>query len=360
MLARVADRESAVIRVRAFLIFLSTLACFTTAARAEIVSNLYEAEVSVASRSEADLGRASREGLAQVLVKVTGSPEHLDNPALSEALASARSLVQQYAYLDMPGLDGGLGLRLQFESEQINGLVTRAGAPLWTANRPSVLVWLIIEDSTGRQFLDGELQPELAAELSAAFDHRGVPSQLPLHDLTDSAALASSEAWRLYEPALLGASNRYGVSEVLAGRVASLSTGAWVGDWSYFADGQRLDRSVTADSPSEFLGIGVALVADDMASRYAVAATAAPAGGVQMLVEGVENYADYAKLVAWLEGLELVEHANVEQIQGGQLLLRVHARVDGQQLAALLELNDRLRPLERPLETVDLAYQWQN
>ena len=291
---------------------------------------------------------------------MTGSPENLDNPALSQALSSARSLVQQYAYLEMPGLEGGLGLRLQFEAEQINALVTRAGAPLWTANRPSVLVWLIIEDSSGRQFLDGELQPALAAELSASFDHRGVPSQLPLHDLTDSAALAASEAWRLYEPALIGASSRYGVSEVLAGRVASLSTGAWVGDWSYFADGQRLDRSVTAATPSEFLATGVALVVDEMASRYAVSATVAPSGGVQMLVKGIDGYAAYASVVAWLEGLELVEHANVEQIKGDELLLRVHARVDEQQLASLLELNDRLQPLEQPLANVGLAYLWLN
>ena len=184
--------------------------------------------------------------------------------------------------------------------------------------------------------------------------------QLPIYDLTDSSALGTSEAWRLYAPALLEASGRYSASEVLAGRVASLSTGAWVGDWSYFADGQRLDRSITADSPADFLNAGVKLVVDDMASRYAVAATAAPTGGVSMLVEGVNGYRDYARIVAWLEGLELVEHANVESVKGSQVLLRVHARVDATQLAALVELNDQLQPLDRLVEGAELGYRWQN
>ena len=78
------------------------------------------------------------------------------------------------------------------------------------------------------------------------------------------------------------------------------------------------------------------------------------------MVEGIAAYQDYARVVAWLEGLELVEHANVESVRGDQLLLRVHARVDADQLAALLELNERLQPLNRLVEEADLGYRWQN
>lgn len=327
---------------------------------AEVVPNLYEATVPVASRSDTDLNAAISRGLAQVLVKVTGSSESLDNPALEGALRDARRYMQQYAYLERRGDDTGLWLRMDYEIQQVNALVTRAGAPLWTANRPSVLVWLVIEDQEGRRFLKRELEPELTASLATGFDERGVPLRLPLFDLSDAAALGTSEAWRLSQPALLDASMRYGASQVLAGRVASLSTGAWLGDWSFFADGQRLDRSVTANTADEFLYAGIAMVVEDMASRFAVAASGDATAGIAMLVDGVNSYRDYASVVSWLEGLELVDSANVEEVRGSQLLLRVYARVDADQLASLLALNERLQPLGRPLDGIELGYQWQN
>jgi hypothetical protein len=328
--------------------------------RAEIVRDLYSAQVPVADQGAQALARASRDALAEVLVKVSGSVDVLQYPVIQVALKEARGHVQQYAYVRGDSSEEQLLARFEFDGPYVTELVKRAGAPLWTANRPSVLLWLVVEDPQGRYFVSWERAPELSQQLLTAFARRGVPVQLPLFDLADSSAISLDEAWRLYGPAVQNASARYGTQDVMAGRIASLSTGGSVGDWSYFYAGDRLDRSVTASDLEVFVAEGAAIVAEEMAARYAVAASGTTGGGVGMSVSGVSSYADYAGIVAWLEGLELIEHANVELIQGDHIELRLHAEADASQLTTIIELNERLLPLPPSIPGSELNYQWQN
>jgi hypothetical protein len=91
-----------------------------------------------------------------------------------------------------------------------------------------------------------------------------------------------------------------------------------------------------------------------------VAPSGAQAGGVPMSIAGVESYADYAKIVSWLEGLELIDHANVEAIVGDKIQLRLMARADAVDLKTILELNQSLVPVTPGPETEPLSYQWKN
>jgi len=325
--------------------------------QAEVVNDLHSAEVPVADRSQAALNSASRDGLAQVLVKVSGSTDVLSYPAIKSAMPQARSYVQQYAYA--VGRDNTLMAKFEFNDTVIAGLLRNAGAPLWTANRPPVLAWVVVETPAGRQFLGPDTDPDLTEELRAAFFRRGVPVQLPLFDLADSAALSTSLAWQQDTDALKAASARYGVDDILAGRVVVLTTGSWAGDWAYLGERNRIDRSISANSAEDFLQAGVNTVAEDMASRYAVSPSGVSAVGIVMSVSGVNSYADYAGVVSWLEGLELIEHANVELISGDQMQLRLVAQADSAQLASIIELNDKLVPLPVPQRDGELAYRWQ-
>ena len=327
---------------------------------AEMVRDLYEAQVPVSSQSAQALERASREALSDVLVKVSGSVEVLANPTIAAAIPGARKQVQQYSYNKGEGPGPELTARFEFDRSWVTRLVTEAGAPLWTANRPLVLVWLIVEEGSDRYFVNPDSAPELTAQLVAEFSRRGVPVQIPLFDLADSAALSLEEAWRLYAPALQGASGRYDVQDIMAGRVVVLSNGSSTGDWSYFSARDRIDRSITSEDTAAFVRAGVSMVAEDMAARYAVAASGTGSeGGISMLVTGVNSYSDYAGIVSWLEGLELIDHANIMRVSGEQLELRLHAQADAAQLPAIIELNERLQPLPPTTSDAQLNYQWQ-
>lgn len=335
-----------------------TLALGVGAVLAEVVKGLYAAEIPVVDQSQAELDLASMQALSQVLVKVSGATDVLVNPEILRALAKSRSYVQQYAY----GRTDGPGLLVKFEFDDtiIAGLLSGAGTPQWTANRPTVLAWVVVETAGGRFLLNSESAPDLVAELISQFTLRGVPVKLPLFDLTDASSMPPDVLWRLGSDALKAGSARYGVEDVLAGRVAVLSTGSWVGDWVYLSSHARTDRSYTTTSGSEFINAGVSMVVQDMVSRFAVAPTDGPGAGVLMTVAGVRSYADYAGVVSWLESLELIEHANVEWVRGDLIQLRLAAQADAAQLASIFELNSKLVPSPAPQQGAGLAYQWQN
>lgn len=329
-------------------------------ARAEVVRDLYSAQVPVEDQGEAARARAAARALTEVLIKVSGSVEVVDNPVLAAAVGEARRHVQQYGYSREPGAQQPLRARFEFDPGFVTSLVVEAGVPLWTANRPPVLVWLVIEDATGRYLANEATAGEVTRLLQRAFSRRGVPVELPLLDLADTAALSPQEAWRLDGNAIETASARYGAAHVLAGRVALLADERVAGEWSFRAPDVRLGRSVEVDALEDFFGAGAAIAAQEMAARYAVAPSEAAVGGLAMTIKGVVSYQDYATIVNWLERLELVDRATVTRIRGDVLELRLSARTDPARLATLIELNDRFAPDYQPGESPQLSYRWQN
>ncbi len=320
-------------------------------ARADIVRNLFQAQVPVENQSAAALDDAAGAALQQVLVKVSGSTRLLRDAQVVKAVGGARSHVEQYSYARPFGAQGGLHARFTFDSIYIQHLVAEADAPLWTANRPVVVTWLVVEDAQGKRFVNSDSAPELLAYLQAAFDQRGLPLQLPLFDLTDAAALSAQQAWDLNTARARNASERYAAEYILLGRLRATGdahSGVWSGDWRYLFDGGQRSAPVTATPLPKALDAGVGVAAADIAGRYAVSPTLASADGVLMRVSGVESYADYATIVGWLEGLDLVEHANVVAVREDTLDLRLWAQANAAQLATVIELNKRFVPL--PME----------
>ena len=348
-------------RCRKFLNLLlsSILVVLSSPGYAELVRDLYEAEVPVADHGKQALAVASRDALSEVFVKVSGSTDVLQNPAIVSELSRARGYVQQYSYTRDEDAEGDLSAKFEFDGSVVSRLVTGSGAPLWTANRPPVLVWIVAQEAGRRQFLTRDLAPEILTSIQQEFARRGVPVRFPLYDLQDAASLSVDQAWRLQAPPLYTASERYGVQDILAGRLTGLSTGEWVGGWAYLSSANRIDRSVTAESVEVFMVQGVALVAEEMAERYAVATSGSDVGGITMSVIGVDSYNDYGKIVTWLESLELIQHANVETIRGSEIQLRLIAQADARQLKTTIELNKRLVPVSSGMGIDQLSYQWQ-
>lgn len=340
------------------ILFPLMLLALPVAVYAEIVRGLHAATVPVVNQSAEALAGAASDALGQVVVKVSGSVDALQHPVVQEALPEARSHVQQYAYVRDEGPEAALSARFEFDSSYVNRLLGEAGLSLWTANRPPVLVWMALEQQGDRQLVNALETPELARQLLQEFDRRGVPARLPLFDLRDATAIDVSDVWAQHLPTILAASARYDVNDIMVGRVVVVSSGSWAGEWSYITGPDRLDRSGNAPSATGFLQEGVNLVAESMASRYAVALSDAPETGVRMVVNGVHEFADYAAIVNWLESLELISHANVQRIDRDRIELGLDAAAGADQLRTIIELNERLQPIANT--SAELVYQWTN
>jgi hypothetical protein len=338
-------------------VFLLILAA-SCATWAEIVEDLYGAMVSVPDVSQEALVVASREALSQVLVKVTGTETVLQAPAVVSALNESRNLVQRFAYAREDKVGASLSAHFEFESSSISNLIQQAGQPFWTANRPVVLAWIVVEGPHGRKFLSEESMPEHMASFSEEFGRRGLPFQMPLYDISDAAAMSPDKLWSLRTGSLRDASQRYGGKDILAGRVAILSNGDWVGDWTYLFDNSRVDRTLKSASAKDFFQQGSALLAQQMSARFAVTSSADAINSARVKVSGVTSYSDYARVVEWLQGLELIDSANISSIHGDVIRVDLSARADAQSLAATIELNSRLKALLTSGRDEELSYQW--
>jgi hypothetical protein len=329
---------------------------------ADMVKDIYIASVPVENQSAKVLVSASRQALAEVIVKVSGSKTVLRNPVIATALNKARNQVQQYSYVRIRTPERGLAARIEFDGGYINDLVIRAGIPLWTANRPLVLAWVVVEDEQGRHFINWDTSAEQAQQLADEFSRRGVPVQLPVFDLVDTAAVSVESAWALDPNVIRAASARYNVQNIVAARLASSSDGKLQGEWRYFYQGDQSKRSVTVPDLQVFLRDGVNIVAGAMSARYAVAPTKGEAGGLRMSVSGVSDYAQFAAIISWMEDLELVERVLLEQVQGDRIELRLQAQANATQLATIIELNEQLLPMPVAMpgsaSTAQLNYQW--
>ena len=334
-------------------------AAFGGAARAAVVEDLHWAEVEVGDHSDWQLRQAQRDGLAQVLVKVSGRPAVLNVEDVRLALGQAADYLLQYQYKRRKE-DGQLSLLLGYDEALVTQLLTTAGQPLWPANRPNVLLWLAVEDAAGRRFASRESHPALYQAVERKLRLRGVPAVFPLYDLQDAAALSVRELWRRDAAAAAGASRRYGLANVLVGRLTEdeRAPGLWSGSWQCMLGDARFSQAFTGGELDEIISAGIDFLADLMAERYAVVAAAgltAPEA-VLVSVSRLERYADYRAALALLESIELVDAAWPVFAEGGRVVFSVQARVLPEQLDGIIAPSPHLERVSAP--PASLRYRW--
>ena len=338
-----------------------TLLCPLSVGAAE-VENLYRAVVPVEDHSARQLNRATRRGLAQVMVKVSGSREVLRDPEVVDALDRAESFMQQYQYR-RPQRDE-LELEVQFDQQLVTAVLTGALLPLWSANRPPVLVWLVVDDAAGRNFAAGDNYRELLGVVRAEFLRRGVPVEFPLYDLQDTLAVSVHDLWQLHSLPIYRASRRYHSDDVLVGRVRALSAERWMGDWLYLWENESRGVTEYGEALDDFVSSGVHLAAEAMAERHAVAPTGIAGDGILVRIDGLHRFADYRASLDHLQTVELVDGAVVEYVGGDTVVFRVSAQLQPEQLQRVIALKGKLQllqqfePLDATLPVAELVYLW--
>ena len=326
------------------------------------VENLYRADVEVADHSSRALQRAGRAGLAQVLVKISGSRAVLNSVEVKTALADNRRFLQRYQYHQTEA--NGLRLQIHYDSQLITELLTQAKQPLWTANRLPVLIWLVVDDSGGRRFGAADTHPQWMESLQTGLQRRGVPAVFPLQDLQDAMMVSIHDLWKLDTLAIYRASQRYAVGNILVGRLSAMSDGRWMGDWLYLQEGESTTNSFYGKALEPTSIAAIDFVAERMANRYAVVAGVSRGENVLIRVDNLKDYGAYRAVVQYLENIELVDSAYPAYIEGDSMVFRLRAQAEAEQLHRIIALSHNLRrqvsapPLSGATELAQLVYRW--
>ena len=197
-------------------IVLSALVSGHVEATQVIQTNI--AAIAVDDQSQRSQDSALKSAFKQVMIKITGNKDALQNPGVKAALRTPQAYLRSYRF-DFQ--EGETLYVAEFDKIKLNELLQREGLPLWGERRPETLLWMATEDSESgeRQLLDETTPSVMREHLSAKAKERGLPLSFPLMDLTDRSTISIYDVWGRFVQSLTQASNRYSVDNVIGARV---------------------------------------------------------------------------------------------------------------------------------------------
>ena len=369
------------------------------------VAGIYSERVPVANESDAERNRAFRNALQIVLVRATGEEKNLSHPAVQEALDNAQSYVEAIRYFSEAvtptqvyegiGLQSAQGgtvvepsvanrldemtpapgqrvaasttvdeqrfIEVEFSSVLIERMLTDARIPLWDSNRPSVLIWVALQDEFGnRSLLSSDINNDIIDLIADFADARGLPVLFPVLDFEDRRNLSEDLVWRLDEEAIRLASMRYGADSILTGRLHFTSSGELLGLWQFQFQGETVVFDGFSTDLEAYLNAPLERVTAQLARYFAIVPESNPAASVILRVDGISNLQDYSALVAYIGGLGLVDSVVASQVAGERLELQLGLVGEVQQLNELIALDRDLLPIESATSGSSglLHYRW--
>ena len=253
-------------------------------AHAAPVPSLFAATV-----PEADPQRAAQQAMREVLVRLTGTREAVDDPALSALIGDA----QQYVQVERSTTRGAT--QVLFDGAGLRAAVSATGRSIWNPDRP--LGWVVLPA------LGGAATDDLRAQLTAASQMRGLPIALVSADSPASAL--SADVVNADAGTVLAAARRAGAAAALLAQsgageantlqwtlVAPAAEGHWVGGAAAAIDGatEALARAARElDSmPLSELDCRIAGVLDLPAYTAVLGAVSAAPGVIDVVVRSVD------------------------------------------------------------------------
>ncbi len=279
------------------------------AAGAAPVPSLYAAIV-----TDSDPQRSAQLAMREVLVRLVGSRDAADDPALAGIIDDARHYVQLQR-----GTTRG-ATQVIFDAAALRAAIAAAGRSIWDPDRP--LVWVLLPQ------LNGSAGDELRTQLNSAAEVRGLPIALAS---PDSSATAMAEGGNA---AVLAAARRAGAGAALLAQSSA-------------SDPQSLQWTLlSASGEAHWVGSAATAVdgTTDALVRAARELESAPQTELDCRIDGVAALASFTAVMNAVNAAPGVVDVMVRSISADQLLLHLKSRADAAALTRALS-GDRLRAL---------------
>jgi hypothetical protein len=290
-------------------------------------TEMYQAAVPVAERSEAAQTAAFQTAMKTVLIRVTGRRNADEDPAFAPLVGNARRYVQSYrAAPDSQ-------LFVSFDGPAIERWLTQNGQPLWGRERPTTLMLLAVQGGAQGSVVATEETSELKSAIDAAAALRGLPLVWPSAAEIQKYHIDFATLNNGSSSAFLDIARRMGSDAVLIGRAGSATANANI-RWTHLFQDRSSEYSGTLE--------GVNRAADLYAGMFAASGALAP---VEIEVSGVTDLKDYASLQSYLESLTFVSHVSVESLWGDTARFRLSTRGSVDSLQRALSLSGRLQSI---------------
>lgn len=361
--------------------------------------DIYRAQALVKSQSESERNAAARATFSELIVRVSGQRNALDNPVIRAAVPNAQNYLFGFSYKSSSEklIEGtrsftALALQLDYEPQAIGKLLKDAQLPIWPAQRPKLLVWLVSKDQRGLSVVPEVIDMQA---LNSAASYRGLPLVFPKHDQTDEMLLSAGDLWDLNLEKIKAASVRYKADAILIGRytpssmgpippaviVDPLATeiaatdieapgvpqentsaatelpvepsqGPWLAEWLLIhGDNQTTQKDETPEVKGLFNN-AIEQAADYFANQYAIMPSSQGAQPIVLRIGNIKSFAAFKQAQAYLQGLAMVQRMEIVSVTAESVVVRLTTEADVRLLMNTLALGRRLNLVQENVASV--------
>ncbi|WOT03724.1 DUF2066 domain-containing protein [Shewanella youngdeokensis] len=329
-----------------YLMMLTLFVSVFNQANATEIGHLDESLVLIESRAIQLRDQAIKKGLEDVILKNSGTQRALSHPDVVKQLANAKGIMTQYGYQE---LDGELLLQVSFDHQRVISLLRQAGLPVWGAQRPLTLVWLVEDGATERQILADESQSPTREAFNTQADNRGVPLLFPLMDLDDAMQVGVNDIRGQFTDTVANASSRYQSNYFIVATVATVDIG-FEYQMSLYpverAKGSSQHTAITNRS-GRVATIEEAVIAITTAtSEYYVGQYAIADSGEKLTTKiaftDITQMKQIVEIEQYLNQLSAVKSVSIAQVKGQDVEFNVALFGDEDDLHRLIKLDSRI------------------
>ncbi len=324
---------------------------------AATVDGLYEATVPIDSSGSANSKQVLREGMLQVLIKVTGNREVAEHPNVKLALSTPENFLVKYTQKvieisdeDSQNSPSNKTKKLvsvqNYSFERILDLLKISDIPAWGKQRPLTLAWIAIELEPQNRIILNESDVAHFNNIyrnivSNEASKRGVPLAYPLQDLEEQLNISTAAVWAQFPEELRTASQRYGADIIIAASLQAKNENTWYGKWKIITKDSTVEFVTEGSQLTIIMRKGINLLADNLAKMYTTH-LAAPTELVKIKIEGVDNLSAYNRLEKYLTSLSVVDDVKVLRISKSSVEVAVKVKQGRKNLLTTLELDSKL------------------
>lgn len=317
---------------------LLALTLFSVSSFAGQIPDLYKADVSASAKTE----QWQQEALSQVLQRVSGLADIANQAALSEELRRASTYIKQF---EAVRTDEGNRMQVLLDANKVNQLLQQNNIAVWGALRPDILVWLVEQKGSERQFIRRQEQT-LRKALRQAFKQSALPLLSPLYDMDDLLRLTETDVWAGFWQPINQASSRYNAEVVVAATVEQLTTengNEFRISWQYVQDGRVIRDEAAGTSEALMMQQFASRLASQLAQQYATTLSVDAAQHFILTVKGVSQLPAIVRVQKALQQVVGVSEVTIGSFDNGSVQYRVKAAINAEGLLNALRFNPSLQ-----------------
>jgi len=331
------------------LVAIAALMWFT-AVQATTVSHLYQAGMGVNSTRAVERQKMIRQGLSEVLIKISGNPSVNSLPMVVNALDESQNFLAGYSYQHVSEAANDAQpstpyrLTLTFSQPKIKQLLRAAKQGIWGKERPLVMAWVTVQDAKQKQAEIVGQDSVITTGLKEAGSRRGLPIIFPMLDLTESASVAPDDINANHLPLLENLSGRYQADAILIGQLKQNVNGEWEGSWTLSFQGEQMSWQHVATEPRMLLDRGVDDVANSLATRFAYLDKAPTQQHTILRVANVNSVNDFARVLSYLQSLSPVKQVSIVKIEPDAIIYQLNLVSDANAFMRSVSLKPQILP----------------